>query len=150
MGALVGAAGRNSRRGWLLILNLLILGWPALAAASGSAKTVGRIAGGCCAHMVGAMIQSAIDGKRRPIFGDLLRRVGELEGIERVRYTSPHPADMTEDVALAMAETQAVCNQMHFPLQSGSKRILSAMRRGYTPDRYLERLAMMRSQHCWK
>ena len=87
----------------------------------------------------------AIDGKRRPIFGELLRRVGEVDGIQRVRYTSPHPADMSEDVALAMAETPAVCNQMHFPLQSGSKRILSAMRRGYTPDRYLERLAMMRS-----
>ncbi len=87
----------------------------------------------------------AIDGKRRPIFGELLRRVGELDGIERVRYTSPHPADMSEDVALAMAETPSVCNQMHFPLQSGSKKILSAMRRGYTPQRYLERLEMMRS-----
>lgn len=87
----------------------------------------------------------AVDGRRRPIFGELLRRVGEVEGVRRVRYTSPHPADMTEDVALAMAETPAVCNQMHFPLQSGSRRVLSAMRRGYTPERYLERLAMMRS-----
>ncbi len=86
----------------------------------------------------------ALDGKRSPIFADLLRRVGEVDGIERVRFTSPHPADMKEDVALAMAETPAVCEQLHLPLQSGSRRILSRMHRGYTPERFLERLAMMR------
>jgi tRNA-2-methylthio-N6-dimethylallyladenosine synthase len=86
----------------------------------------------------------AIDGRRRPIFGDLLRRVGEVEGIRRVRFTSPHPNDFREDVARAMAETEAVCEQLHFPLQSGSDRILSAMHRGYHRRKYMERLAMAR------
>jgi tRNA-2-methylthio-N6-dimethylallyladenosine synthase len=82
---------------------------------------------------------------RKPLFADLLRRVGEVEGIERIRYTSPHPKDFREDVALAMSETPAVCEQIHFPLQSGSDRILSAMHRGYTSRRFLEKLTMMRS-----
>ena len=86
----------------------------------------------------------AIDGRRRPIFGDLLRRVGEVEGIHRVRFTSPHPNDFREDVARAMAETVAVCEQLHFPLQSGSDKILSAMHRGYHRRKYMERLAMAR------
>jgi tRNA-2-methylthio-N6-dimethylallyladenosine synthase len=86
----------------------------------------------------------AIDGKRRPVFGDLLRRVGEVDGIRRVRFTSPHPNDFREDVARAMAETEAVCEQLHFPLQSGSDRILAAMHRGYNRRKYTERLAMAR------
>lgn len=86
----------------------------------------------------------AIDGRRRPIFGDLLRRVGEVDGVRRVRFTSPHPNDFREDVALAMAETEAVCEQLHFPLQSGSDRILSAMHRGYHRKKYMERLTMAR------
>jgi tRNA-2-methylthio-N6-dimethylallyladenosine synthase len=86
----------------------------------------------------------AIDGRRRPIFGDLLRRVGEVEGISRVRFTSPHPNDFREDVARAMAETEAVCEQLHFPLQSGSDRILAAMHRGYHRRKYMGRLAMAR------
>ena len=86
----------------------------------------------------------AIDGRRRPIFGDLLRRVGEVQGIERVRFTSPHPNDFREDVALAMAETDAVCEQLHFPVQSGSDRILRDMHRGYTRRKYMDRLAMAR------
>jgi tRNA-2-methylthio-N6-dimethylallyladenosine synthase len=81
---------------------------------------------------------------RKPLFADLLRRVGEVDGIARIRYTSPHPKDFREDVALAMAETAAVCEQIHFPLQSGSDRILAAMHRGYTADRFLHRLEMMR------
>lgn len=86
----------------------------------------------------------AIDGKRRPIFGDLLRRVGAVDGVERVRFTSPHPNDFRVDVAEAMAETPAVCEQLHFPLQSGSDRVLAAMHRGYTSKKYLERLQMAR------
>ena len=86
----------------------------------------------------------AIDGKRRPIFAELLRRVGEIDGIERVRFTSPHPNDFRENVALAMAETPAVCEQLHFPLQSGSDRILRDMHRGYTRRKYMDRLAMAR------
>ena len=86
----------------------------------------------------------AIDGRRRPIFGDLLRRVGEVESMSRVRFTSPHPNDFREEVAQAMAETEAVCEQLHFPLQSGSDRILAAMHRGYRRRKYMERLAMAR------
>ncbi len=86
----------------------------------------------------------AIDGRRRPIFGDLLRRVGAIEGIERVRFTSPHPNDFRIDVAEAMAETASVCEQLHFPLQSGSDEILRKMHRGYNTKKYLERLAMAR------
>jgi len=81
---------------------------------------------------------------RKPLFADLLRRVGEVSGVERIRYTSPHPKDFREDVALAMAETPAVCEQIHFPLQSGSDAILAAMHRGYTAERFLARLEMMR------
>jgi tRNA-2-methylthio-N6-dimethylallyladenosine synthase len=81
----------------------------------------------------------------KPLFSELLRRVGEVTGIERIRYTSPHPKDFKEDVAHAMAETPAVCEQIHFPLQSGSDRILSAMHRGYTAQRFLQRLEMMRT-----
>lgn len=86
----------------------------------------------------------AIDGKRRPIFGELLRRVGAIEGLERVRFTSPHPNDFREDVALAMTETPAVCEQLHFPLQSGSDRVLRDMHRGYNRRKYMERLKMAR------
>ena len=87
--------------------------------------------------------QRWIDGGRRrgrPLFSDLLRAVGEVEGIERVRYTSPHPKDLRNDTIAAMAETPAVCNHLHLPLQSGSDRILKAMHRGYSAERYLERL----------
>ncbi len=86
----------------------------------------------------------AIDGRRRPIFGRLLSRVGRIPGIERVRFTSPHPNDFRPEVAEAMARTEAVCEQLHFPLQSGSNRILAAMHRGYTSDKFLRRLAMAR------
>ena len=86
----------------------------------------------------------ALGGRRRPIFGELLRRVGAVEGIRRVRFTSPHPNDFRPEVAEAMAETEAVCEQLHFPLQSGSNRILAAMHRGYTAEKFLRRLAMAR------
>ena len=86
----------------------------------------------------------ALDGRRHPIFAELLRRVGAVEGIRRVRFTSPHPNDFREDVALAMAETEAVCEHLHFPLQSGSDRVLRAMHRGYNRAKYTERLAMAR------
>lgn len=86
----------------------------------------------------------ALGGRRRPIFAELLRRVGEVEGIRRIRFTSPHPADFRENVARAMAETEAVCEQLHLPLQSGSDRILARMHRGYHAERFLDRLAMAR------
>ena len=86
----------------------------------------------------------ALNGKRRPIFAELLRRVGDVDGIRRVRFTSPHPNDFREDVAHAMADTDEVCEHLHFPLQSGSDRILRAMHRGYNRKKYTERLAMAR------
>jgi tRNA-2-methylthio-N6-dimethylallyladenosine synthase len=86
----------------------------------------------------------AIDGKRRPVFGELLRRVGAVEGVERIRFTSPHPNDFREDVARAMAETESVCEQLHFPLQSGSDSVLRDMHRGYNRRKYMNRLSMAR------
>ncbi|WP_068922012.1 tRNA (N6-isopentenyl adenosine(37)-C2)-methylthiotransferase MiaB [Planobispora rosea] len=73
----------------------------------------------------------------RLAFGKLLRACGEIDGLERVRFTSPHPAAFTDDVIAAMAETPNVMHQLHMPLQSGSDRILKAMRRSYRAERYL-------------
>jgi tRNA-2-methylthio-N6-dimethylallyladenosine synthase len=73
----------------------------------------------------------------RPRFAELLRRVGGVEGVRRVRFTSPHPHDFTPDVIEAMAQTPTVCEHIHFPLQSGSDRVLRAMRRSYRRERYL-------------
>ena len=83
---------------------------------------------------------------RRPLFADLLRALGEVEGIERIRFTSPHPKDLRPETIAAMAETPAVCPQLHLPLQSGSNEVLRGMRRGYTAERYLERLARARAE----
>ncbi|MGH8893093.1 MAG: tRNA (N6-isopentenyl adenosine(37)-C2)-methylthiotransferase MiaB, partial [Actinomycetes bacterium] len=73
----------------------------------------------------------------RLAFGKLLRACGEIEGLERVRFTSPHPKDFTDDVIAAMAETPNVMPSLHMPLQSGSDSVLRAMRRSYRRDRYL-------------
>ena len=83
--------------------------------------------------------------KRGPLFAELLRALGEVEGIERIRFTSPHPKDLRPETIAAMAETATVCPQLHLPLQSGSNRVLRAMRRGYSVERYLERLAAARA-----
>ncbi len=85
------------------------------------------------------------DARIRPMFDELLRRVGAVAGIQRVRYTSPHPKDLSAETIAAMAETPAVCEHLHLPLQSGSDRVLAAMHRGYTAERYLERLGRARS-----
>ena len=77
------------------------------------------------------------DVRLRPMFAELLRTIGDIDGIQRIRYTSPHPKDMQLDVAQAMAETAAVCEHLHMPLQSGSDRVLSLMHRGYNAERYL-------------
>ncbi len=82
--------------------------------------------------------------KRRPLFAALLRAVGAVEGIGRVRFTSPHPKDLRAETIEAMAETPEVCEQLHLPLQSGSDDVLRVMRRGYTAERYLEKLAAAR------
>jgi tRNA-2-methylthio-N6-dimethylallyladenosine synthase len=73
----------------------------------------------------------------RLAFGKLLRACGEIDGLERLRFTSPHPKDFTDDVIAAMAETPNVCHSLHMPLQSGSDDVLRAMRRSYRAERYL-------------
>jgi tRNA-2-methylthio-N6-dimethylallyladenosine synthase len=77
-------------------------------------------------------------------FSDLLRAIDAVDGIDRVRYTSPHPKDMREDVIQAHAELPSLCEHIHLPLQSGSSPILKAMRRTYNRERYMERVAMIR------
>jgi len=89
--------------------------------------------------------QAGEDVRIRPMFADLLRAVGEVDGIRRVRYTSPHPKDMKADVAHAMADTAAVCEHLHMPLQSGSDRVLALMHRGYNAERYLRVIDEARS-----
>src|ERR1700689_3123364 len=83
--------------------------------------------------------------RRSPLFAELLRAVGRVEGIERIRYTSPHPKDLSPETIAAMAETPNVCPQLHLPLQSGSNRVLRAMQRSYKVGRYLDRLASARA-----
>jgi tRNA-2-methylthio-N6-dimethylallyladenosine synthase len=80
----------------------------------------------------------------RVTFAELLQQVDAIDGIERTRYTSPHPTYLREDVMRAHAELPSLCEHIHLPLQSGSTRILKAMKRPYTRDRYLDRVAQIR------
>jgi tRNA-2-methylthio-N6-dimethylallyladenosine synthase len=84
-----------------------------------------------------------LDG--RAMFADLLRALGAVDGLRRVRFTSPHPHDFTPDVIDAMASTANVCEHIHFPLQSGSDRVLARMRRSYRAARYLAWLEQIRA-----
>ncbi len=77
-------------------------------------------------------------------FADLLRAVGAIEGVRRIRFTSPYPTDFTPRVIEAMATTAAVCEHVHLPVQSGSNAVLKRMRRRYTRERYLEVVAALR------
>ncbi|MCC5952560.1 MAG: tRNA (N6-isopentenyl adenosine(37)-C2)-methylthiotransferase MiaB [Acidimicrobiia bacterium] len=83
--------------------------------------------------------------RARPLFADLLDAVGSVPGLRRVRFTSPHPKDLRDETIAVMATNPAVCPHLHLPLQSGSLEILASMHRGYTPQRYLDRLAAARS-----
>ncbi|HEY3829021.1 MAG TPA: tRNA (N6-isopentenyl adenosine(37)-C2)-methylthiotransferase MiaB [Solirubrobacteraceae bacterium] len=83
-------------------------------------------------------------GHRSVTFAELLGALDAVPGIERIRYTSPHPKDMREDVIRAHAELASVCEHIHLPLQSGSSAILKAMRRTYDRERYLDRVALIR------
>ena len=83
--------------------------------------------------------------RARPLFADLLRAVARVEGVRRVRYTSPHPKDLRPETVAVMAGEPAVCEQLHLPLQAGSDRVLAEMRRGYTAQRYLDKLALARA-----
>ncbi len=80
----------------------------------------------------------------RRSFAELLHAIDSVDGIDRVRYTSPHPKDMREDVIRAHAELPSVCEHIHLPLQSGSSKILKAMRRTYDRDRFMDRVALIR------
>jgi tRNA-2-methylthio-N6-dimethylallyladenosine synthase len=82
--------------------------------------------------------------EQRATFAELLARIDAIDGIDRIRYTSPHPKDMREDVIRAHAELPALCEHIHLPLQSGSNTVLKRMRRTYTRERYLDRVAMIR------
>jgi tRNA-2-methylthio-N6-dimethylallyladenosine synthase len=82
---------------------------------------------------------------RRPLFAELLRQVNEVDGLRRIRFTSPHPHDFTPDVIDAMAESEKVCEHIHFPLQSGSDAVLKAMQRSYRRERYLGWLDAIRA-----
>ncbi len=83
-------------------------------------------------------------GRAGTSFAELLAQLDAVDGIDRIRYTSPHPKDMREDVVRAHAELESVCEHIHLPLQAGSSRILKAMRRTYTRERYLDRVALIR------
>jgi tRNA-2-methylthio-N6-dimethylallyladenosine synthase len=83
-------------------------------------------------------------GERRISFAELLARVDAVDGIDRIRYTSPHPKDMREDVIRAHAGLPALCEHIHLPLQSGSSPVLKRMRRTYNRERYLDRVALIR------
>ena len=84
------------------------------------------------------------NGHPQATFAELLAAVDGIDGIDRIRYTSPHPKDMREDVIRAHAELESLCEHIHLPLQSGSSRILKAMRRTYSRERYLDRVALIR------
>ena len=84
-------------------------------------------------------------GQWSPQFADLLRAVDAVGGIDRIRFTSPHPKDLRAETVAAMAECPSVCEHLHLPVQSGSDRTLARMRRGYTVERYLEKLMMARA-----
>jgi tRNA-2-methylthio-N6-dimethylallyladenosine synthase len=85
-----------------------------------------------------------LPANKRLTFAELLREVDAVDGIERIRYTSPHPKDMREDVIRAHVELPALCEQIHLPLQSGSSAILKAMKRTYNRERYMDRVRMIR------
>jgi tRNA-2-methylthio-N6-dimethylallyladenosine synthase len=82
--------------------------------------------------------------ERRVRFSELLALIDSIEGVERIRYTSPHPKDTREDVIRAHAELASVCEHIHLPLQSGSSAVLKAMKRTYNQERYLDRVALIR------
>src|SRR5690606_27008509 len=92
--------------------------------------------------LLGQTVNSYSDGEHD--FADLLRAVGAVDGIRRVRFTSPHPNDFSERVIRAMAEVPEVCEHVHLPMQSGSSRVLKRMLRRYTREGYLDCVARLR------
>jgi tRNA-2-methylthio-N6-dimethylallyladenosine synthase len=107
-------------------------------------NSYGRDLRGAAAALPGALKGPVAARPERVSFAGLLGALDGIEGIERIRYTSPHPKDMREDVIRAHAQLRSVCEHIHLPLQSGSSRILKAMRRTYDRERYLDRVALIR------
>jgi tRNA-2-methylthio-N6-dimethylallyladenosine synthase len=106
-----------------------------------------RALGATAGAVPGAVSPVTPGAARRPqqtAFSELLRAIDAIDGIERIRYTSPHPKDMREDVIRAHAELPSLCEHIHLPLQSGSSAVLKAMRRTYDRRRYLDRVALIR------
>ncbi len=103
-----------------------------------------RRARGHAARAERELLWARLLGRSGTTFAAPAAAARRIEGIERIRYTSPHPKDMREDVIRAHAELASVCEHIHLPLQSGSSRILKAMRRTYDRARYLDRVAMIR------
>src|SRR5207245_10342924 len=94
------------------------------------------------ATLLGQTVNSYHDGVHD--FADLLRAVGAVPGLRRLRFTSPYPTDFTDRVLVAMADTRVVCEHVHLPVQSGSSRVLKRMLRRYDRERYLEVVAALR------
>jgi len=84
-------------------------------------------------------------GDAAPDFTDLLRRLGDVRGLDRIRFMTSHPKDLTDGLAFAIAEVPSVCEHVHLAAQSGSDRVLAGMRRGYTAAEFLERVAVLRA-----
>ncbi|HET7372185.1 MAG TPA: tRNA (N6-isopentenyl adenosine(37)-C2)-methylthiotransferase MiaB, partial [Gemmatimonadaceae bacterium] len=93
--------------------------------------------------LLGQTVNSYHDGEFG--FADLLRAVGQVDGVRRIRFTSPHPNDFSDGVIEAMAEVDAVCEHVHLPMQSGSSRVLKRMLRRYSRDEYLDCVAKLRA-----
>ena len=89
-------------------------------------------------HLLGQNVNSYFDTAAEVSFADLLGRVSSVGGISRIRFITSHPKDLNEEIIAAMADNDNICNAIHLPPQSGSNRILKAMNRGYTRERYLE------------
>ena len=86
-----------------------------------------------------------IDNKSTPYFAKLLTQLNEIDGLSRIRFTSPHPKDFKEETIYAVKELDKVCNQIHVPLQSGSSKLLSRMHRGYNKERFIQKIDMIKS-----
>ena len=86
-----------------------------------------------------------IDNKSTPYFAKLLAQLNEIDGLSRIRFTSPHPKDFKEETIYAVKDLDKVCNQIHVPLQSGSSKLLSKMHRGYNKERFIQKVDMIKS-----
>jgi tRNA-2-methylthio-N6-dimethylallyladenosine synthase len=94
--------------------------------------------------LLGQTVNSYYDREAGVSFAELLRRMSEVRGLKRIRFTSPHPSDFSDDLLEVMASCPQVCNQIHLPVQSGSTRLLRAMRRGYTRQSYMAVIGKIR------